>query len=138
MVDQGQSLSGAAAPLEVEIPALAEELLGLRRAIRSYIESADGDPATADELELVVSELATNVIDHTTSSTISVTIERTTKEWLIQVADAGDRFVLSDVPTLPPTFERTGRGLFVVRALVDDVEIAETPPSRLIRCRRKV
>ena len=117
--------------------AVAGELAGLRRVVRSYVESAGGDGATVDDLELVVSELATNVIDHTTSPTISITIERTPDSWVIQVADVGDRFVLSNIAALPPTFERTGRGLFVVRSLVDDLEIVETPTSRVIRCSRR-
>jgi anti-sigma regulatory factor (Ser/Thr protein kinase) len=137
MTDHGRVPSGAVAPVEVRAPALAEQLAGLRRTIRNYVESAGGDPVTADDLELVVSELATNVIVHTTSPTISVTIERTSEEWLIEVADVGDGFVLSDVPTLPPTFERAGRGLFVVRSLVDAVEIVVTATSRVIRCRRR-
>lgn len=128
--------SGAVAPVDVEAPALAEELADLRCAIRRYVESSGGDPATADDLELVVSELATNVIDHTTSPTISITIERTSDEWLIEVADVGNHFVLPAVAGLPPTFERTGRGLFVVRSLVDHVEIVDAPNSHVIRCRR--
>lgn len=127
--------SGALAPTHVQIPALTEELRTLRRAVRGYVESAGGDAATADDLELVVSELATNVIEHTTSPTISITIERTPDEWLIDVGDAGDQLVLSAVPELPAPSEQAGRGLFVARSLVDDLEIIESATSRTIRCR---
>lgn len=126
---------GTLEPVHVQVPALAEELATLRRTVRSYVESAGGDAATADDLELVISELATNVIEHTTSTTISVTVERTPHDWLIDVADAGDQLVLSQVPELPPPSAPNGRGLFVARSLVDDLEIIESPTSRTIRCR---
>jgi anti-sigma regulatory factor (Ser/Thr protein kinase) len=85
---------------------------------------------------LVASELATNVIEHTMSPTITLTIERTPEAWMIEVSDVDHPFVLSDVAVLPATSERAGRGLFVVRSLVDELEVVETPTSRALRCRR--
>ncbi len=126
---------GTLEPVHVQVPALAEELATLRRTVRSYVQSAGGDAATADDLELLISELATNVIEHTTSPTISVTIERTPDDWLIDVADAGDRLVLRQDPELPPLFAPSGRGLVVARSLVDDLEIIESSTARTIRCR---
>ena len=136
MTDHAREPTGAIAPLNVRVAARSEELAGLRRAIRSYVESAGGDETTTDDLELVVSELATNVLDHTTSPNIPIVIERTSEGWVIGAADVADQFVLADVATLPATSERTGRGLFVVRSLVDELEIFETPTSRAVRCHR--
>ena len=122
----------------MRVPAQPDELSGLRRFVREYIESAGGDPTTADDLELVTSELATNVIEHTTSSTITITIERTPDAWMIEVSDVEDPFVLSDVAVLPATSQRAGRGLFVVRSLVDELEVVETSTSRALRCCRQL
>ncbi len=138
MTDSAPGPQGAVAAIEVSVPAQTDELSGLRRIVREYIESAGGNRSTADDLELVVSELATNVIEHTASPTITVTIERTPQAWMIEVSDVEDPFVLSDVAVLPAISGRAGRGLFVVRSLVDDLEIVETPTSRALRCRRQL
>ena len=97
MTDHAREPTGAIAPMNVRVAARSEELAGLRRAIRSYVESAGGDETTTDDLELVVSELATNVLDHTTSPSISIVIARTSEGWVIEVADVADQFVLADV-----------------------------------------
>jgi anti-sigma regulatory factor (Ser/Thr protein kinase) len=83
----------------------------------------------------VVSELATNVIEHTSSNNITVVIERTGTAWIIEVADVDDITLLDDV-ALPPATAPTGRGLFVVRSLVDTLEVIETATVRAVRCMR--
>ncbi len=138
MADSAPGPQGAVAAIEVRVPAQTDELSGLRRIVREYVDSAGGDRSTADDLELVTSELATNVIEHTTSTTITITIERTSDAWIIEVSDVDDPFVLADVAVLPAISERAGRGLFVVRSLVDELEVVETPTSRALRCRRPV
>lgn len=137
MADDAPDSVGAVAAVEVRVPAQTVELAGLRRVVRRYVEAAGGDESTADDLELVTSELATNVIEHSASPTITVTIERTATAWLLEVADVEDRFLLADI-ALPPSSEPAGRGLFVVRSLVDDLEVVETPTSRALRCRRQL
>jgi anti-sigma regulatory factor (Ser/Thr protein kinase) len=122
----------------VQVPARADALAGLRRTVREYIHSAGGERSIADDLELVTSELATNVIEHTSAPTITLTIERTTEAWVIQVDDVVDPFVLAEVIALPAVSQPTGRGLFVVQSLVDDLEVVETPTSRALRCRRRL
>jgi anti-sigma regulatory factor (Ser/Thr protein kinase) len=136
MTDSTPGPQGAVAAIEVHVPAQTDELSGLRRIVREYIESAGGDRSTADDLELVASELATNVIEHTVSPTITLTIERTSDAWMIEVSDVDHPFALADVAVLPAASERAGRGLFVVRSLVDDLQVVETPTSRALRCRR--
>lgn len=120
------------------VPARTDALAGLRRMVRDYIDSTGGDRSIADDLELVASELATNVIEHTSAPDITLTIEKTSDSWVIQVDDVVDPFVLADVVALPATSEPTGRGLFVVQSLVDELELVETPTSRALRCRRRL
>ena len=138
MAKSAPGTPGGVAAVEVRVPAQTDQLSGLRRIVREYIESAGGDRCTADDLELVASELATNVIEHTTSPTITITIERTPDAWMIEVSDVEGPFVLSEVAVLPATSDRAGRGLFVVRSLVDELEVVETPTSRALRCRRQL
>lgn len=138
MAESAPGTSGGVASIEVRVPAQTDQLSGLRRIVREYIESAGGDRSTADDLELVASELATNVIEHTTSPTITISIERTPDEWVLEVSDVEGPFVLPEVAVLPATSDRSGRGLFVVRSLVDELEVVETPTSRALRCRRQL
>jgi anti-sigma regulatory factor (Ser/Thr protein kinase) len=122
----------------LRVPAHAEPLAGLRTMVRDYVSAAGGDRATVHDLELVTSELATNVIDHTAATTITVTIERTADAWILQVDDVAHPFVPADVVVLPAISQPAGRGLFVVKALVDELEVVETSTSRALRCRRRL
>lgn len=135
--DRRSDRSGAVAAIVVRVPARTVELAGLRRAVRMYVGEAGGDESTADDLELVASELATNVIDHSASPTITITIGRTAEAWVIEVADVENRFLLAGI-ALPASSEPTGRGLFVVQSLMDDLEVVETATSRALRCRRQL
>lgn len=129
--------TGSSPNIEIRARAEPAALSDLRRRTRTFLEQAGGDGPTVDDLELVVSELATNVIEHTSSPTITIAITRTDEEWIVDVADVDDLGILSDI-SLPPMSSPTGRGLFVVRALVDDVRVVETQHSHAVRCRRRL
>ncbi len=129
---------GSVQAVTLRVPARTDALAGLRRMVRDYIGSTGGDRSIADDLELVTSELATNVIEHTNAPAITLTIEKTADSWVIQVDDVVDPFVLADVVALPASSQPTGRGLFVVQSLVDELELVETPTSRALRCRRRL
>lgn len=124
--------SGVRAML-IRVAARASELSGIRAEVRAFVAQTGGDDRIADDLELVVSELATNVIEHTSADTISVLVEQEGSGWVMEVADADDASMLDRV-SLPPATSPTGRGLFVVRSLVDTLELIETATARAVRC----
>jgi serine/threonine-protein kinase RsbW len=105
--------------------------------VRTYVTDAGGGDDVADDLELVVSELATNVIEHTTSPTLTIRVEKTPDAWVLDVADVDDLSILDHVE-LPDRSEVTGRGLFVVASLVDDVRIVDDGGRHAVRCTRHV
>ena len=109
-------------------------LSGVRSRIRQFVEGAGGGSDLAADLELVVSELATNVIEHTGSPTLTVSISRTSDDWMVAVSDVTDLGILDDV-ALPDQTQASGRGLFVVESIVDDIAIVEMGESYAIRCR---
>ncbi len=127
-------VGGARGALEIRASADPAELSNVRQQVRKFVEGAGGDHDLAADLELVVSELATNVIEHTQSPTLTVVVSRTSDDWLIEVSDVGDLGILDDV-VLPDSSQPAGRGLFVVGALVDDMTIVEVGDSYAIRCR---
>jgi serine/threonine-protein kinase RsbW len=124
------------ARLWLHVPAETSELSGIRRSVRDYVVTAGGAGAVADDLELVVSELATNVLEHTDSQTLTVALERSGDDWVLDVADVDDLDILDNV-SLPDQHQVTGRGLFVVASLVDDLRIVEDGGRCALRCRRR-
>jgi anti-sigma regulatory factor (Ser/Thr protein kinase) len=91
------------------------------------------------DLELVTTELATNVIHHTDSDQITVAVQRVGDTWVIEVDGADALAVADTVPNVrPPDVEPTGRGLLIVYALTDSVELVERDGHRLIRCLKRI
>jgi anti-sigma regulatory factor (Ser/Thr protein kinase) len=131
---------------QLVVTARASELSDVRRHVRDAV-SADLPIATADEsvargiaeLELVASELATNVIQHGQRAQIAVAVQRVGDTWIIEV-DGADALTTADAATSasPSSVEPSGRGLLIVHALTDSVEIVEHDGGRLIRCLKRI
>ncbi len=127
-------MTGDADALELRTSAQTAELAEIRARVHSFVVAAGGDEGTADDLELVVSELATNVIEHTSSPTLTIAVARTPDEWILDVADVEDLSILDDVE-LPEVTNAFGRGLFIVTRLVDDISIVDSGDTHGVRCR---
>lgn len=125
------------AALQLSVPAEHRSLGGLRRSIRSYLDRHGADDDIGNDVELVVSELATNVVEHTRSETISVAIRREAEFWELIVADCDDLDTIHD-RDLPAVRVATGRGLFIVQSLMDSIETVEVDGHLVIRCRKSV
>ncbi|MFE5029897.1 ATP-binding protein [Streptomyces sp. NPDC056656] len=69
-----------------------------------------------DDLTLITSELATNSVQHTVSSTITVTVALTPAEAVVTVTDQGLHARFEPASSSGPYAER-GRGLVIVQAL---------------------
>lgn len=136
MSSNGTHSDQGAPRLWLHVPADTSELSGIRRSVRNYISTSGGDDEVAGDLELVVSELATNVLEHTDSHTLTIVLERIDDEWVLDVADVDDLQILDDV-SLPDQHQVAGRGLFVVASLVDDLRIVEDGGRCALRCRRR-
>lgn len=94
-----------------------------------------------DDFELVVSELTANAIEHGIGSDISVTVDFTdSRWWVVEIAgscDHVDEHVLNpDGWTVAGPDARTGRGLGITRALMDDVATKIESRWLTVRCRR--
>ncbi|MFE4590223.1 ATP-binding protein [Streptomyces laurentii] len=87
----------------------------------------------ADTARLLVSELVTNAVAHTDSRRIGVAVTRTTETTVrITVLDAGR----TRVPVTRPSGddEESGRGLFLVAALVDRWGIEYVTTGKRVWC----
>jgi serine/threonine-protein kinase RsbW len=137
MKESGLPSNRAAPVVDLLTPADTAQLSEIRRRVRAYVVESGGGDDVADDLELVVSELATNVIEHTTSPTLTIRMAKTPDHWILDVADVDDLSILDHVE-LPDRNEVTGRGLFVVASLVDDVRIVDDGARHAVRCTRRV
>ena len=106
-------------------------------ALRSHVATlarASGAPDDIiEQFELVVSELATNVMQHSEAPQVTVAFERVEHGWLVDVSDA-DGLDRLNVPERPDPEQLSGRGLFLVHAMMDEVDLVEVGDTRHIRC----
>jgi serine/threonine-protein kinase RsbW len=123
--------------LRAVLPASPDELGPIRAKVREFMRGHDAEPELVDDFELAVSELATNVIRHTDSETISLVLTRGTNRWVLDVADA-ERVPPLDSIELPEPTQTTGRGLFVVMSLMDHVGVTTVGDAQVVRCVRTI
>ena len=118
MTETGPPSDRAAPGVVLDVPADTAQLGVIRREIRTFVTAVGGDDHVADDFELVVSELATNVIEHTSSSRLTVRMARTSDDWILDVADVEDAHILDHV-SLPDHSQhhrpRPVRGCFARR-----------------------
>jgi serine/threonine-protein kinase RsbW len=134
----------AVAPPDTSDPALrlstaadTAELGTIRRSVRDFLHTHGVPSDAVDDVELAVSELATNVILHTDATSISLVVTCTGDQLVLDVADGDDVPPLDSIE-MPPADQVTGRGLFVVEQVMDELGIAEVDGARIVRCRRSL
>ena len=86
-----------------------------------------------EQLQLVVSELATNAIQYNDADTLTVAVQGDGSSWTIDVSNAGGLIDI-DAPTLPDSSALSGRGLFLVDSVMDRVELVEVEGRLHVRC----
>ena len=117
----------------VRVPAREAELRRIRAEVRRFVGDAGGREELIADLELVVSELSTNVIQHSGAGEVVIAMRHDDGLWEVDVHHADGLPDLGSVVP-PPNSSTSGRGIMVVRALMDDVEIVEESGETLIRC----
>jgi len=109
----------------------------LRHQIADIARESGAADGIVDDLQLAASELATNVVQHTDASTIRMVLRRDPTEWVLVVDDAEGLSEL-DPTTVPDPTALTGRGLFIVQAIMDDVRIVGDGHRRRVRCAKRI
>lgn len=115
-------------------------LSNIRAAYRAWFESDETEmPASATgaiDTDVVVTELAANVIDHTDSPWVWLEITASPSTVMVTVSHIGPASKVPDVALWGVLDEGDrGRGLRVVRALCDRIEVAAHDEKTSIRCR---
>jgi anti-sigma regulatory factor (Ser/Thr protein kinase) len=101
--------------LDFEFPAHGTSVAEARRRVRAHLQDQGCGDDTCDTAVLLVSELFTNALRHTSSASIGCTVRTERKELRIEVRDAGS--VTDLVPGKVGSSKVDGRGLLMVDVL---------------------
>jgi anti-sigma regulatory factor (Ser/Thr protein kinase) len=111
-----------------------------RSDYRAWFESAGrvtpGSTIDPIDVDVVATELAANVIDHTDSPWVWLEITAAPTEVTVTVSHLGPASAIPDVAQWGALDEGArGRGLRMVRALCDQIEVGSEGDTTSIRCR---
>ena len=119
--------------LVVELPARPASLVSARRQLRRWLRAQDIDEVTESEFMIAAGEACSNAVEHAYSpgrGTFSVRGTRTDDVIELSIQDHGQ--------WRPPRGEHRGRGLSIMRAAMDSVEITAGAEGSAIVLRRSV
>lgn len=124
---------GAALEHRMSVDADMGNLASLRSQTKAFVRQGGGGSDLAEDFGLAVSELATNVVQHSDAEYITVTLRRDEESWQLEV-DAAEGVPEIDTVAAPEPSIPTGRGLVVVRAIMDDVRVVDVGGTPVLRC----
>jgi anti-sigma regulatory factor (Ser/Thr protein kinase) len=114
----------------------------IRAFVREVLSAADVPDPVASDVELVVSELGANAVEHGVGDEFTVTIDVSRRRWLAVsvtcVSDAAPALRAWRTWAIAPPDARSGRGLGIVRRLMDDVDVEARNGRLTVRCRRRL
>ncbi len=113
------------------------------RAARAFVSKWLQHFGAADDVvgtfQLAVSELVTNVIEHANAVDFSVSVDAVDPDWWqVKVSCGSSLLILSADPltwSVAPPHLPSGRGLGIVRQLIDEIAVNDHDGSVSIRCR---
>lgn len=131
--------------LEIEIPNQTR-YLGLigdigERLARGAGERNDADDSLAYAINLALTEALSNAIKYGSGdeASVRVSVKIEADGLCIQVFDQGAGFDLDSVPqAVPETLCESGRGIFLIRQLMDSVAYRKTEQGNVLEMRKKL
>ena len=109
------------------VPGKPEYVGTIRMAIAHIAANIGFDIEAIDDIKVAVSEACTNIIRHSHSHSdfsYEVIIEREVKSLTVTVTDHGVGFETNEyIEPVPGETRGSGMGIFIVRALMDEVDI---------------
>jgi len=113
--------------LKFSLPGKPEYVGTVRMAVAHIAANVGFDIEAIDDIKVAVSEACTNIICHSHSHSdfsYEVLIEREERSLAITVTDRGVGFETDEyVEPVPGETRGSGMGIFIVRALMDEVDI---------------
>ena len=106
----------------------------VRHLLHSSMERLGVERECLDDMELAVTEACTNVLQHAAGSDnayeVAVEVNESTCE--ISVTDGGAGFNHADLPETTSTSAESGRGIQLMKGLVDKVQFLSRPQAGTI------
>lgn len=113
--------------LHLNLPREADSVPAVRRLLRCALTALHVDRQSGEDLEVALSEACANVVKHAKGAdSIEVRLDVAEDRCAIDVADNGAGFD-ADAVAEPDTVSDRGRGLFLIKALSDNVRMHSTP-----------
>ena len=117
--------------LRIEIPAIADRLIEVRSRLLAWLALIGVADVTAADIVLVINEACSNSIEHAyrgaDTGLIRVEVAREGEHIVASVSDFGSW----QTPRSEPTTR--GRGLAIMRAITDEVELVTSAVGTTIR-----
>ena len=111
--------------------------VGMMRNVASAVLTDVGAPDEANEdIQLAVTEACANAVRHSDVGEYSVTLEVGDEGCEVEVVDLGSGFEPSDITQQGMEFE-SGRGLWLMQALVDDLQFVRGTDGTHVRLRKQ-
>lgn len=116
--------------LSVSLPRESVSVPVVRRLAAQALRAFGVNGDDVDDVQLAITEACANVIDHAgATDTYDVKIELSADRCAITVVDQGGGFDATSVPDRPHDDSEEGRGLALMRALVDNVAFRNEPQA---------
>src|SRR5262249_38755890 len=129
------SFDDAVLPFDIELPSDPSQLIGMRRRLRSWLERRGVDHEVAADVLLAVSEACNNAIEHgyRAGGAGPVRVHMAVDAFGIH-ATVDDRGTWQD----EPSGERRGRGLGLMKVLMDSVDVQTTSNGTRVVLERRL
>ena len=131
------SMTGRSAQIELTMPADTSALGGLRLQLAMDASDSGVDLDVVEELVLVASELVSNVIRHTDEVDMTIRLRAVGSGWILDVSGADSMDHLPGAGGMPDPMQQGGRGLVIVRAMMDGVDLVDEGGRRWVRCHKR-
>lgn len=116
--------------LSVSLPREGGSVPVVRRLAGQALRAFGVCDSDVDDVQLAITEACANVIDHAADTdTYDVKVELAADHCAITVVDKGGGFDAGAVPARPDDESGSGRGLMLMRALVDNVKFTNEPQA---------
>ena len=115
--------------VRLNLPREVDSVPAVRRLLRCALSTLRVDRQAGADLEIALTEACANVVKHAAGvESFEVRLDVGEDRCSIDVVDEGDGFDLSADPVMsPPADSERGRGLFLIKALGENVRMQSSP-----------
>src|SRR4051794_24050522 len=115
--------------VRLNLPREVDSVPAVRKLLRCALAILHVDRQSGADLEIALTEACANVVNHATGADqFEVRLDVGADRCSVDVLDNGEGFDATDLDqTAPATASERGRGLFLIRALSENVRMQSAP-----------